>query len=75
MRLHAIKWMCFLFLEADHFMRSDEHSLAAAARDLANAALFGTLLPFVFAAVSEVRGGWGVGGRGGGGGGGGGGAG
>eukprot|EP00887_Chlorella_sp_A99_P002798 scaffold6.g2798.t1 len=54
LRLHAIKWLCFLFLEADRCLRAPVHSLQSAGDDVLHAALLGTLLPFIFAVVSEA---------------------
>ncbi|KAL4457441.1 hypothetical protein ABPG75_012306 [Micractinium tetrahymenae] len=54
LRLHTIKWLCFLFLEADHLMRAPGHSWSKLGSDVASAALFGTLLPFAFTAASEA---------------------
>ncbi|KAL4440994.1 hypothetical protein ABPG77_010425 [Micractinium sp. CCAP 211/92] len=53
LRLHAIKWLCFLFLEADRLMRSPDYSWSKLGSDVANAAVFGTLLPFAFTAAAE----------------------
>ena len=55
LRLHVAKWLCFLLLEADLLWRLPERSLGRAGMDVLSALLFGTLLPFVFAAGSEVR--------------------
>ncbi|PSC69024.1 putative leucine-rich repeat receptor kinase [Micractinium conductrix] len=54
LRLSAIKWLCFLFQETDHLMRAPGHSLSKLGLDVASALAFGTLLPFVFAVVSEA---------------------
>ena len=54
LRLHAIKWLCFAFLEADHLARAPGATRAGAARDALHALAFGSLLPLGLAAVSEA---------------------
>ena len=54
LELHVVKWLCFAFLEADHFMRAPGMTAAKLGRDVAHAAAFGTALPLALAAVAEV---------------------
>lgn len=54
LRLYTIKWMCFAFLEGDHFMRAPSMTLARVGRDAAHALAFGTVLPLAVAAISEA---------------------
>ena len=54
MELHVVKWLCFAFLEADHFMRAPGMNNARLGKDLAHAVVFGTLLPLALAAVAEA---------------------
>jgi hypothetical protein len=54
LRLHTIKWMCFAFLESDHFMRATGATAAGAGLDVLNALVFGTALPLAVSTVSEA---------------------
>ena len=51
---HVVKWLCFAFLEADHFMRAPGMNPTRLGRDIASAVLFGTVLPLALAAVAEA---------------------
>lgn len=55
LRLHSIKWLCFLFLEADYYMRVPGVTFGRVRRDIGYALTLGTLLPLGFAAVSEAH--------------------
>jgi len=54
LRLHSIKWLCFAFLEGDHYMRAPGMTAAKVGRDVAQAMAFGTVLPLIVAAISEA---------------------
>lgn len=54
LRLHAINWMCFAFLEADRYMRVPGATPASVGVDVLYAVAFGTALPLAVAAVSEA---------------------
>jgi len=51
--LHVVKWLCFAFLEADHFMRAPGMNTTRLGQDILYALVFGTVIPFVLAAVVE----------------------
>lgn len=51
--LHLVKWLCFAFLEADHFMRAPGMNTTRLGQDVFHALVFGTALPFLLAAVVE----------------------
>lgn len=52
--LHIVKWLCFAFLEADHFVRAPGMNAARLGQDILYALVFGTALPLVLAAVVEA---------------------
>lgn len=54
-RLHISRWICFLLLELDHYLRVPGTKTTKIMYDILFAFLFGTLLPFAFTAVSEAH--------------------
>lgn len=54
LQLQAIKWMCFAFLEADHYLRAPRMTKAQVGADVLYALIFGTIVPLGIAAVSEA---------------------
>jgi hypothetical protein len=52
--LHVVKWLCFAFLEADHFMRAPGMNTTRLGQDILHALVFGTALPLALAAVVEA---------------------
>lgn len=54
-KLHISRWFCFLLLEVDHYLRVPGTTLTKAMYDILYALLFATLLPFIFAAISEAH--------------------
>lgn len=54
LRLLSIKWLCFLILEADNWMRVSGRSPLALGHDLAMAAGLGAALPVAVAVLLEV---------------------
>ena len=54
LELHVVKWLCFAFLEADHFMRAPGMTTARLGKDILHAIVYGTVLPLSLAAVAEA---------------------